>query len=68
MLKIEVIKFEAQDVITASNAGPVEAVCSCPDDRNADGSRNEAADRCNAAGHPGCNYQGDEPHNCVYVS
>lgn len=28
MLKIEVIKFEAQDVITASTAAPVECICS----------------------------------------
>ena len=27
MLKIEVIKFEAQDVITASVAAPVECIC-----------------------------------------
>ena len=29
MLKIEIIKFEAQDVITASVAAPVEAKCIC---------------------------------------
>ena len=28
MLKIEVIKFEAQDVITTSIADPVECICS----------------------------------------
>lgn len=36
MLKIEVIKFEAQDVITASTAAPTEAPveqkCICPTD------------------------------------
>ena len=32
MLKIEVIKFEAQDVITASTAAPVESKCICPTD------------------------------------
>ena len=28
MLNIEIIKFEAQDVITASTAAPVECICS----------------------------------------
>ena len=32
MLKIEVIKFEAQDVITTSDAAPVEQKCICPTD------------------------------------
>ena len=68
MLKIEVIKFEAMDVITASDAAPVEAVCSCPDDRNADGSYNEAAGRCEAAGHPGCNYPAEKGHNCEFIA
>ena len=39
MLKIEVIKFEAQDVITASTAAPTEAPveqkCICPTDDSA---------------------------------
>ena len=35
MLKIEVIKFEAQDVITASTAAPVEQKCICPTDDSA---------------------------------
>ena len=29
MLNIEVIRFEAQDVITASTAAPAEPVCIC---------------------------------------
>jgi len=32
MLKIEVIKFEAQDVITASVAAPTAPKCICSDD------------------------------------
>ena len=35
MLKIEVIKFEAMDVITASTAAPVERKCICPTDDSA---------------------------------
>ena len=69
MLKIEVIKFEAQDVITTSVAAPVEAKCICPHENNPDGSSNmDAATECWHGGHPGCNYQGDKPHNCEYVS
>ena len=66
MLKIEVIRFEAEDVITASVEQPAE--CTCPDDRKADGSYNEAAGRCEAAGHPGCDYPGPKGHNCEYIA
>ena len=68
MLKIEVIKFEAQDIITTSNAASEEPKCSCPDDRKADGSYNEAAGRCQAAGHPGCEYPAEKGHNCEYIA
>ena len=32
MLNIEIIKFEAQDVITTSIPAPVESKCICPTD------------------------------------
>ena len=32
MLKIEIMKFQAQDVITTSDAAPVEQKCICPTD------------------------------------
>ena len=60
MLKIQVIKFEAMDVITASNAGPVEdakpAECICP--KNAD-HFDELTEtwnhgNCKAESHPHC--------------
>ena len=41
MLKIEVIKFEAQDVITASTSAPVEGKCICPTDGSASCSSTE---------------------------
>lgn len=76
MLKIEVIKFEAQDIITTSGnpviedtpVAPKEDKCTCPDDRKEDGSYNEAAGRCEAAGHPGCNYPAEKGHNCEYIA
>ena len=41
MLKIEVIKFEAQDVITTSIAAPAEGKCICPTDGSAQCSSSE---------------------------
>ena len=35
MLNIEIIKFEAQDIITTSAAAPVEQKCICPTDDTA---------------------------------
>ncbi len=65
MLKIEVIKFEAMDVITASTAAPVEQKCICPTDDSA---------TCSSGSHYGPNgepcpgdYQEDYPvrtHHC----
>ena len=56
MLKIEVIKFEAQDVITASTAAPEEVECICP--KNAD-HYDEMTEtwnhgNCQAERHPPC--------------
>lgn len=56
MLKIEVIKFEAQDVITTSIPAPAE--CSCPHHSE------ENAAGCN---HGGCKFTG-EWHNCMTVN
>ena len=62
MLKIEVIKFEAMDVITASTAAPEEAKCTCsPNDRHY-----HFKDYSNDSlyyDHGDCTYEGD--HNCV---
>lgn len=52
MLNIEIIKFEAQDVITASTA----AVCTCEPGANHPGN----ATHCN---HENCEYTGKD-HNC----
>ena len=57
MLKIEVIKFEAQDVITASTAK-----CVCSDDtwyhhedyNNGVANHNFGDVKCNADSHPNC--------------
>ena len=53
MLKIEVIKFEAQDVITASTAAPVECICAGNEDMNR---HQETGDHspCPATEHPNC--------------
>ena len=61
MLKIEVIKFEAQDVITASVAAPVEQKCTC----SANDTHYHFAD--DEVGtlyydHGDCTYEGE--HNC----
>lgn len=65
MLNIEIIKFEAQDVITASTAAP--AKCTCPDANN--GQQREAAYECRMSGHPGCEFEGSsEAHNCFTVN
>ena len=54
MLKIEVIKFEAQDVITASNAEPVEAQCICNADNWPPACRQDGShEACVAAGFEG---------------
>ena len=56
MLKIEVIKFEAQDVITASTAAPEEAKCICPTD---------GSGRCSSTEHFGPN--GEVCHGVPYT-
>jgi len=62
MLKIEVIKFEAQDIITASTPAPDEAKCTCsPNDRHY-----HFKDYSNDSlyyDHGDCTYEGN--HNCV---
>ena len=66
MLKIEVIKFEAMDVITASNAGPAEAQCTC----NSDESHRyyDAETKEHYWNHGNCPMTGkidNNAHNCV---
>ena len=59
MLKIEVIKFEAQDVITASTAAPAQCTCSANDEHY-----HFANDEVGTLyyDHEGCTYEGE--HNC----
>lgn len=60
MLKIEVIKFEAQDVITASTAAPEEkpAECICTDGHDVENCMYRGIhDKCIAGGYEG-------HHNC----
>ena len=61
MLKIEVIKFEAMDVITASTAAPEEAKCTCSAN---DEHYHFANDDVGTLyyDHEDCTYEGD--HNC----
>ena len=61
MLKIEVIKFEAMDVITASTAAPEEAKCTCSAN---DEHYHFANDEVGTLyyDHEGCTYEGE--HNC----
>lgn len=62
MLKIEVIKFEAQDVITTSVATPEEAKCFCSQlDTNSHGVESfthhyniQTKEDCPATEHVGC--------------
>ena len=56
-LNVEVVKFEAQDVITASVAAPV---CEC------NGTMAALGYDCIDKNHPGCPLTGvpDEEHNC----
>ena len=61
MLKIEVIKFEAQDVITASVAAvytPAEPECIC----NSDVSHSDCVSAGTHSACTGAGYEGD--HNC----
>ena len=65
MLKIEVIKFEAQDVITASTAAPTEAPeeakCTCSaNDEHYHFANDEVGNLY--YDHEGCTYEGE--HNC----
>lgn len=62
MLKIEVIKFEAQDVITTSNAAPVEKKCTCPTAEDLyNAPTYDDYYYCDKNGHPGCEA---EEHHC----
>ena len=62
MLKIEVIKFEAQDVITASTPVPVEPKCFCSQlDTNSHGVESsthhyniQTGEACPVTEHVGC--------------
>ena len=59
MLKIEVIKFEAQDVITASTAAPAECICDSHDIHYTfDDNQMPVYD------HGDCQYEGT--HNCSH--
>ena len=64
MLKIEVIKFEAQDVITSSIACVCNSNCwthheNYSDDRVADHTRGDV--KCYADSHPNCYKPGEGP-------
>ena len=65
-VSVEVVKFEAQDVITASVAAPV---CTCP---TADEMQKEAYEnntdyyQCEKTGHPGC--EADEHHCPKFIA
>ena len=67
MLKIEVIKFEAMDVITASVAtpevdAPVEKKCTCPTAEDLyNAPTYDDYYYCDKNGHPGCEA---EEHHC----
>lgn len=63
MLKIEVIKFEAMDVITASTAATVEEPkCICPTREDLiDAPSNNDYYYCDQNNHPGCKA---EEHHC----
>ena len=57
MLKVEVIKFEAQDVITASVAGPCGCVWDCIENL---WDNKGHADGCQ------CTHPNEAPHNAKY--
>jgi hypothetical protein len=54
MLKIEVIKFEAQDVITASVAAPAECICPKNADHFDEMTQTWNHGDCQAERHPHC--------------
>ena len=54
MLKIEVIKFEAQDVITASVDAPAECICPKNADHFDEMTQTWDHGDCQAESHPNC--------------
>ena len=62
-LNVEVVKFEAQDVITASVAAPVRCTCPTEDEMYIKVQENQNIDfyYCDKQGHPGCEA---EDHHC----
>jgi len=55
MLKIEVIRFEAEDVITASVEQPAECICSATTyEWHAKGTDHTLDPACPASEHPNC--------------